>query len=182
MCLCPPRVYFPVLCKFRQLYGGVNGVLLQEGLCHTQVCCTQISCPYGSPVLTLYLLRRRSLSVWSLGPWCTQGLFEPSEHLWWEWGLIVNVNSPLLPSCWGFPFALCKYIQLIFKSFLLMRKSSPSYLHPSLFCPCPGFRLKSGSSPNYSTTFKKITGTHLSEWISSKREQITSVGEDVEEK
>ena len=27
----------PVLCKFRQLYGGVTGDLLQEGLCHTQV-------------------------------------------------------------------------------------------------------------------------------------------------
>ena len=30
-CLCPPRVYFPVLCKFWQLYGGANGDLLQEG-------------------------------------------------------------------------------------------------------------------------------------------------------
>ena len=29
--LCPPRVYFPVLCKFWQLYGGVNGNLLEEG-------------------------------------------------------------------------------------------------------------------------------------------------------
>ena len=28
----------PVLCKFWWLYGGVNGDLLQEGLCHTQVC------------------------------------------------------------------------------------------------------------------------------------------------
>ena len=27
----------PVLCKFWQLYGGVNVDLLQEGLCHTQV-------------------------------------------------------------------------------------------------------------------------------------------------
>ena len=27
--LCLPRVYFPVLCKFWQLYGGVNGNLLQ---------------------------------------------------------------------------------------------------------------------------------------------------------
>ena len=44
-CLCPPRVYCPVLCKFRQLYGGVNGDLLQEGLCHTQVCCAQGPCP-----------------------------------------------------------------------------------------------------------------------------------------
>ena len=31
----------PVLCKFWWLYGGVNGDLLQEGLCHTQVYSTQ---------------------------------------------------------------------------------------------------------------------------------------------
>ena len=30
----------PVLCKFWSLCGGVNGALLQEGLCHTQVYCT----------------------------------------------------------------------------------------------------------------------------------------------
>ena len=51
-CLCPPRVYFPVLCKFWQLYGGINGDLLQGGLCHTQVGCTQSPCPCGSPLLT----------------------------------------------------------------------------------------------------------------------------------
>ena len=28
----------PVLCKFWQFYGGVNGDLLQEGLCHTHIC------------------------------------------------------------------------------------------------------------------------------------------------
>ena len=46
-----------------------------------------------------------SVSVGSLGPG-SQGLFEPSEHLWQECGLILNVN--LLPqlSCWGFSFAL----------------------------------------------------------------------------
>ena len=32
--------------------------------------------------------------------WCTQGLFGPSERLWQEWGLILNVNLPLLLSCW----------------------------------------------------------------------------------
>ena len=42
----------PALCKFWQLYGGVNGDLLQEGLGHTQVCCTQSPCPCGSPLLT----------------------------------------------------------------------------------------------------------------------------------
>ena len=47
--LCPPRVYFPVLCKFWQLYGGVNGDLLQEDLCHTH---TQSPCPCGRALLT----------------------------------------------------------------------------------------------------------------------------------
>ena len=51
-CLCPPRVCFPVLCKFWQLYGGVNDDLLQEGLCHTQACCTQSPCPCSRPLLT----------------------------------------------------------------------------------------------------------------------------------
>ena len=35
----PSKTVSPVLCKFWWLYGGVNGDLLQEGLCHTQVCC-----------------------------------------------------------------------------------------------------------------------------------------------
>ena len=42
----------PVLCKFRQFYGGVNGDLLQESLCHTQVCCTQSPCSCVRPLLT----------------------------------------------------------------------------------------------------------------------------------
>ena len=42
----------PVLCKFWQLHGGVNGDLLQKGLCHTQVYCTQNPCPCRSPLLT----------------------------------------------------------------------------------------------------------------------------------
>ena len=110
-CLCPPRVCFPVLCKFWQLYGGVNGDLSQEGLCHTQVCCTQSLCPCGRRLLTCTSTggaqTQFCLSLcWVYGPWCTQGFFEPSEHLWWEWGLILNVNLPLLLSCWGFSFAL----------------------------------------------------------------------------
>ena len=78
--LCPPRVYFPVLCKLWQFYGGVNGDLLQEGLCHTEVFCAQ---PYQSVLLPEplplwqatadpYLHRRHSnsfvsVSVGSLG-------------------------------------------------------------------------------------------------------------------
>ena len=43
---------FPVLCKFWWLHGGVNGDLLQDTLCHTQVCCTQSPFPCGRPLLT----------------------------------------------------------------------------------------------------------------------------------
>ena len=87
--LCPPRVYFQVLCKFWQLYGGVNDDLLQEGLCHTQVCCTQSPCPCSSPLLTQTSTgdtpTQFCLSLCGVsGSWCTQGLFEPSEHLWGE--------------------------------------------------------------------------------------------------
>ena len=39
-----------VLCKFWWFYDGVNADLLQEGLCHTQVCCTQSPC--SRPLLT----------------------------------------------------------------------------------------------------------------------------------
>ena len=46
------KVCFPVLWKFWRLYGGVNGDLLQEGLCHTRVCCTQSTGLCGRPLLT----------------------------------------------------------------------------------------------------------------------------------
>ena len=109
--LCPPRVYFLDRCKFWQLYGGVSGDLLQEGLCHTEVCCAQSPCPCGRPLLTGTSTgdaqTQFCLSLCGVpGSWCTQGLFEPSKSLWIEWGLILNVNSLLLPSCWGFSFAL----------------------------------------------------------------------------
>ena len=69
----------------RQLYGGVNGELLQEGLCHTQHCCTQSPCPCSRPLLThastgdTQTLKRRSGSVSCgfSGSWCTLS-FEPT--------------------------------------------------------------------------------------------------------
>ena len=77
----------PVLCKFWRLYGGVNGNLFQEGLCHTRVCCTQSPCPCSSPLLTRTSTGDTQtwfcLSLCGVsGSWCAQGLFEPSEHLW----------------------------------------------------------------------------------------------------
>ena len=90
---------------------GLISNLFQEGLCHTQVCCTQSPCLCSIPLLThtsivdtqtQFCLSLRGVS----GSWCTQGLFEPSERLWWVCGLILNVISPLLLSCWGFSYAV----------------------------------------------------------------------------
>ena len=57
-----------------------------------------------------YLCRRHSNTVLSQSLWGLRVLvytrFEPSERLWRVWGLILNALSPLLPSCWGFSFAL----------------------------------------------------------------------------
>ena len=107
--LCPPRVYFPVGCKFCQLYGRVNGDLLQESLCHTQVCCTQSLCPCNGPppthTSTGDAQTQFCLNICGVpGSWCAQGFFKPSKRLWREWGLILKVNSRLLPSYWGFSF------------------------------------------------------------------------------
>ena len=101
----------PVLCKFWWFYGGVNGDLLQEGLCHTLVYCTQSPFPCSSPLLACTSTEDTQTQFWlSLcgvpGYWCTQGLFEPSKCLWRVWGLILDEISSLLPSCWGFSFAL----------------------------------------------------------------------------
>ena len=95
-------------CKLWQLYSGVNGDLLQEDLCHTY---TQSPCPCGRPLPTYSspadVQTQFCLSLCGVpGSWSPQGLFEPSEHLWQEQDLILNTNSPLLPSCWGFSFAL----------------------------------------------------------------------------
>ena len=86
-CLCPPRACFPVLCKFWWLDGGVSGDLLQEGLCHTPVYCTQSPCPSSSPLLTVSSTgdaeTQFCLSLCGVsGSWHAQGLFEPSEHFW----------------------------------------------------------------------------------------------------
>ena len=104
--LCPPSVCFPVLCKFWQLYGGVNGDLLQEDLCHNH---TQSPCPCGRPLPTRTSTgdtqTQFCLSLW--GPWflvCTR-------FVWALWvslegmGFDLKANSHVLPSCWGFSFA-----------------------------------------------------------------------------
>ena len=100
----------------QQLYGGVNGDFLQEGLRH-RLCdpgsCTQNPCPCSRPLLTHTITGDTQTQFWlSLfgvsGSWCTQAGCTPetSEHLWWVRGLIPNMILPFLPSCRGFSFAL----------------------------------------------------------------------------
>ena len=99
-CLCLPRVCFPSPMYVLVALWWVSGDLPQEGLCHTQVCCIQSACPCGRPLLTrtstgdTQTLKGRSgsVSVGSLGG--HQVLFEPCVHLWWVWGLILNVILP----------------------------------------------------------------------------------------
>ena len=67
---------------------GVNGDLLQERLSHTQVCCTQRSCPCSRPLLTCtssgdtQTLKGRSGSVSVESPDVHKVLFESSKSLW----------------------------------------------------------------------------------------------------
>ena len=97
-------------CSARQLYGGVNGDLLQEWLCNMP-CDPGLlhpePLPLHRPLLTCtatgdtQTLKGRfdGVSVGSPGPGAHRLLFEASEHLWQVWGLILNTISPLLQSC-----------------------------------------------------------------------------------
>ena len=111
-CLCLPKSVSPSLCKFWQLYGGVNGDLLQEGLCHPPACCTQSPCHCSRPLLphtfagdTQHSKADLAQSLWGLLV-VHEFLFEPSKHLWWLQGFILNVISPLLSFCLSLSFAL----------------------------------------------------------------------------
>ena len=71
-----------VLCKFWWLYGGVNGDLLQEGLCYNQIYWTQGPYPCSSLLLTHTSSGETQtqfcLSLCGVsGSWCAQGMFEP---------------------------------------------------------------------------------------------------------
>ena len=110
-CLWSPESVFPGLCKFCQLYGRVNGDLLQVALCHTQICWDPEPLCLWKSTADPYLHRRYSNTVLSQFLWGLWVLVCPRfvwalEHLCWVWCWILNIIFPLLPSCWGFSFAL----------------------------------------------------------------------------
>ena len=84
-----------------------TGSVRPRSAAHSPCLCSRslLTCTSTGDVQTLKV-RSGSVSVGSLGPGVHKVLFEPSKHLWWVWGLILNAVSLLLPSCCGFSFAL----------------------------------------------------------------------------
>ena len=128
-----------ILCKFWQLNGRVNGDLLQEGLCHTKVYCTQSPCPCSSPLLTPTSTGDTQTQFWlSLcgvsGSWCTQGLFEPFENFWHDFKHDFAPPTVLL----GLSFFLGHEI-----SFLGRIQHSPVYGCSAVSC---NFRVLTGEA------------------------------------
>ena len=71
----------------------------------------------------------------SPGSWCAQALFEPSEHLWRVWSLILNAISHLLPSCSSFSFALGHGVSPQSRTSALPAALAPTVLL-GLLCTC----------------------------------------------
>ena len=125
-CLCPSRVCFPVLCKFWLLYGGVNGDLLQEGLCRTQVCCTQSPCPaavpcWPTPSQETLKHSSGSVSVGCLGPGVHEVVWALQVSLA---GMRFDSKSDFTPPTILLGLLLCPWMWVIFlvgsNVFLLM--------------------------------------------------------------
>ena len=104
----------PVLCKFWWLYGGVNGNLLQDGLCHTQVCCTQSPCPCG----------RTLLACISLGNTQTQVLFSLCGVYCYAQGTVWGLQASLADM--GFN-SKCDFTQLCLNQW----NHEPCHVRPS---------------------------------------------------
>ena len=107
----------------RQLYGGANGDLLQEGLYHmlhdpgllqpaslSPWQATTDPCPHRKHSNTQR--QSGSVSVGSLGPGTHIVLFEPSKNLWWVWGF--DSKSDFTPSTVLLGLLLCPWTWGIF--------------------------------------------------------------------
>ena len=111
----PSKSLFPQSC----VSSSICTVGLMATSCRTaydipRCAAPRIPAPMDRPLLThtsagdTQTLKGRSgsVSVGCLGSGVHKVLFEPSECLWWVWNLITNVTLLLLPSCFGFSFAL----------------------------------------------------------------------------
>ena len=109
ICLWPPIVCFPSSVYVLWLYERLMATSSKRAYSISRSTVPRVPSLQQSTA-NPYLLRRHTQFCLSLcgvpGTWCAQGMFEPSEHLWQVWGLILNAISPLLPSFWGFSLAL----------------------------------------------------------------------------
>ena len=105
-CLCPPRVFSPVLCQFWQLCGGINGDHSKRVYAMPKSIVPRAPAPAAVhcwPVPPQETLKHSfvSVSVGSLGP-----------GAWALWATLVGMGfdskHDFAPptSCWGFSFAL----------------------------------------------------------------------------
>ena len=105
--LCPLRVYFPVLCKFWQIYSEVNGDLLQEDLCHTD---TQSPCPCSRPLPTRTSIgdAQTQFCLSFCGALGSGAHKVYLSHLSISLGMGFDSKHEFAPStiCWRFSFAL----------------------------------------------------------------------------
>ena len=104
-----PESVSPVLCKFWRLCGGLMATSSKRAYAIPRSTAPRAPAP-SSPLLTHTSTEDNQtqfcLSLCGvLGPGVDKVFFEPSERLWWVWGLILKAISPFLPSCWGFSFA-----------------------------------------------------------------------------
>ena len=67
-CLCPPRVYFPVLCKFWQLCGGLMATSSKRAYAIPRSAAPRAPAPQ-QPTADLQLLRRHPDTVLSQSLW-----------------------------------------------------------------------------------------------------------------
>ena len=90
----PSKFLFPSPVQVLAACSEVNGDLLQEDLCpHPESPSLQQTT--ADPNLTGDAQTQSCLSLCGVpGSWCAQGLFEPSEGLWREWGLILMQIHP----------------------------------------------------------------------------------------
>ena len=103
--LCPPRVYFPVQYKFWQLYGGLMATSSKSAYAIPKSVAPRAPVPVADhcqPVSPQGTLKHSSVSVsvGSLGPGIHKVCLS-TLHISGR-----NTNSPFLPFCWNFSFAL----------------------------------------------------------------------------
>ena len=94
----PSKILFPQSCVSSG--GSMVGLMVPSskracaiprstaprGPTHTAVHCWLI-CMSSGDIQIQFCLRLCGVS----GFWCIQGMFEPTEHLWWVWDLILNM-------------------------------------------------------------------------------------------